>query len=205
MDCHGVMGRPLSSRLAFLGTGLLVLAGGCDTIEAVPKSGSVFIALDTSESAGIMKGKFGTQISDELMALPTDVRTMVFRFDSSPAEVYAGKPSASRDEAANLIKSTMLHRSQTKGTNMARLFALFQKRLDDVPKPVEFRIYTDCGVELMTKAEKDYVRKTTLAWESDPRISGVKVIGLRSGYREEVRDLIQMGQDKLSLMTRDGE
>jgi hypothetical protein len=195
----------LSSKFVILAVGLIGLAVGCDTVASVPKAGSVFIALDTSESAGIMQGKFGTQISDELMALPLGVHTMVFRFDSSPAEVYAGKPCASRDEAANLIKTTMKHRSQTRGTNMAKLVTLFAKRLEEVPSPVEVRIYTDCGVELMSKADKERVRKTTAAWATDPRISGVKIIGLRSGYREEVRDLVQLGPDKLELLTRDGE
>jgi hypothetical protein len=192
------------SLLAFLVVAGACSPGGSVVAEADPDTaqGAVrtyLVAVDTSDSAKVTQTEFGRQIRDELTAFPLSCELRLFRFDSAPAEVSSGPPPERDNEAALLLKEVFKHRSKTPGTNMAKLVRLLDSHLDGVRSPVEIRIYTDAGTELMTEAERDDVRKKTAQWGQDDRVARVEVTGLRDGQRETIRDIFRLPPEKLKL------
>jgi hypothetical protein len=166
------------------------------------KTKTYLVAVDTSESAAVTQSEFGGKIRDSLAALPMSSELRMFRFDSSPAEVYSGPPPERENQAAMLLKSVFQHKSQTPGTNMSKLVRLFDKHLNEVTSPVEVWICTDAGTELTTPAERAEIRSTTSRWAHDVRVAKVRVIGLRDGQRETIRDFFQLPPEKLTLEGR---
>ncbi|MCW5938583.1 MAG: hypothetical protein KF884_06460 [Fimbriimonadaceae bacterium] len=199
--------RAFSSAL--LATALL---GGCSTPEGSGSTADLgnasnlvktyLVAVDTSESAAVTQSEFGGKIRDSLAALPMSCELRMFRFDSSPAEVYSGRPPERENEAAMMLKSVFQHKSQTPGTNMGKLVRLLDKHLNEVPTPVEVWICTDAGTEMTTTAERAEIRATTARWSHDVRVAKVRVIGLRDGERETIRDLFRLSPEKLNLEGR---
>lgn len=196
------MAKPAFPKVALAATALLLAAAACAPSAEDPGVKTHLVAVDTSESAGIMHDAFGGRVRDELAGLPLEVELRLFRFDSSPAEVASGPPPDRDSEAAKLLKQVMAHRSATKGTNMAKLVALLDRHLAEVATPAKITIYTDCGVELVTPQERKAVQETTRQWSTDPRVASVRIVGLRDGYREEIRDLFQLSPDKFQLEGR---
>lgn len=170
---------------------------GCGGSEGKP--GTTIVGLDVSDSAAGQKGSFYNATVEGLMALPLDSNTIVYRFDAKPAEVHSGNPPASQEEAAKLIKRAVEHRTDQKGTNLAKLILLIDKRIEETAPPVEIRLFTDCGIELMTEAERQSVKRITTRWQEDNRISKVTFSGLRDGYREDIRSMVNVGPAKLEI------
>lgn len=188
----------------------VVLITGCSAPDTIARGDdsrpwnwkearSFFVALDTSASAQIMHKQFGKIQQNHLMTIPMDATLRLFRFDSSPAEVSSGQPPARETDAAKLLKSVFAHRSKEDGTNMALLIELLDKHVDEVRPPVEITIYTDAGIENMTAMEKAAVRAVTGRWATDDRVLGVRVVGLRDGWREPVRELLRLPPIKFAV------
>jgi hypothetical protein len=174
-----------------------LVIGGC--VGQAAKGGTKIVAIDTSDSAAGQKGTFYQATMDGLMALPLEDYTVVYRFDAKPAEIHSGPPPASTEEAAKLLKRAVEHRTDQKGTNLAKLILLMDRRLDELTTPIEIQIYTDCGIELMTEAERQSVKRITSRWHEDNRITKVSFLGLRDGYREDIRSMVAVGSDKLEI------
>lgn len=180
----------------------LLVVSGCKSGDAQAKAQkpeTVLIALDTSESAREFHKGFFASITDRLLTLPTETHVEVYRFDSSPAEVYSGPPANTREEAALLIKRVLEYQSGTEGTNLARLCTLLDSRLASLDQSAEIEIYTDCGIELMSNEDRELVKEVTTKWAENQKVKTVRIIGLRDGFREDIRELVALNEDKLSL------
>jgi hypothetical protein len=183
--------------MKYIPLALAFLAIGC---AAGPReSGTMFVAIDTSDSAAGQKGAFYNATLDGLMALPMNSSTVVYRFDAKPAEIHSGPPPESTEEAAKLLKRAVQYRTDTPGTNLAKLVQLIDGRLPEAPAPIDLRLFTDCGIELMTEAEKEKVKRTTIKWSHDSRVRSVTFYGVRDGYREELRRMVRLGPDKFAF------
>lgn len=187
-------------RLSFPSS--VILAGlallGCGGGDAAPK-GSVVVAIDTSDSAIGKKGAFYKATLDGLMSLPMEDETVVYRFDAKPAEIHSGPPPESNEEAAKILKRAVEYRTEQKGTNLAKLILLIDQRIDQLKAPIEVRIYTDCGIELMTIAEKQSVERITTRWSKDERLHRLDFIGVRDGFREPLRNMVKLPPEKLGF------
>jgi hypothetical protein len=191
------MKKPLSSSL--WAAALLMGGLACGPGDARPQVGTTFVAIDTSDSAAGQKGTFYQATLDGLMALPLDSTTVVYRFDAKPAEIHSGSPPHSTEDAAKLLKRAVDHRTDQRGTNLAKLILLISQRIDESPTPAEIIIYTDCGTELMTEAEKQSVQRMTGKWAADARVRKLTFLGVRDGYREQLRDMIKVGPGKFGF------
>lgn len=200
------MEKHLSSKLTLWLGAILVgatLWGCTDTLADAKTTAktpqAVYIAVDTSESARPMHKQFFNQISEELSSLPMSAHVEVFRFDSRPAEVYSGQPTDTKEEATMMLKRVLEHHTETEGTNLAKLLNEIDNRIKNNGDNRAVEVYTDCGIEKMTAAEKDQVRTLTKRWSDDPSFVKLSLIGVRDGFREELRKMLDLDESKLEI------
>ena len=181
--------RTFPSFVAFWAIGLSLAGCGMAVSSEPQQQGTVVIALDTSASARQYHEQMFNQAVEQSASLPLSVQLIVFRFDSSPAEVHVGKPFADQAEAGRKLKTELEWHSNTRGTNLAKLFSRVDALLEESPAPVVVEVYTDCGTELMGAKDDETVRRVTESW--DAKGIRVRFHGVASGHREKLRDLIR--------------
>jgi uncharacterized protein with von Willebrand factor type A (vWA) domain len=113
-------------------------------------------------------------------------RLAVFRFDVSVAEVYDGNGVLDAAEAGKLLKPLVNHQANASGTNLAPVVRRVVERAQDWPKPVVVDVVTDCGTELMSQAEREFVRTTVEAWQASGQVR-LRFHGVTQGHREAIR------------------
>lgn len=185
-------------RLLFSSLIVAVVLAGCAP-EQGTGSDTVVIALDTSDSAVGQHRGFFAAATDDLMSFPAHATLIVYRFDAAPAEAHTGDMPESMEEAAALVKRVVSHRTNTKGTNLRKLLDQIDQRLPELEPSTTIRIYTDCGTELMTDADRKQVESITARWDGDTRLAKLEFIGVRDGHREELREMIKLGPKKFSI------
>ncbi|MCB0825682.1 MAG: hypothetical protein KDC26_05795 [Armatimonadetes bacterium] len=190
-------------KLQFNNGLILSLVLGCSLIGCtqppLADDTAHFFALDTSESAKEIHADLGSDMRYELMQVPANGQVVVFRFDSSPAEVHAGSPPSSEEETVHLIKRMMEHSSNTNGTNLARLLKVMDESQKRIGKPFAISIYSDCGIENMTQEEIASAQEIVKRWESDSKFQGMTLYGIRDGWREKFRQIIPLKDDLFQI------
>lgn len=181
-----------SFSLAVLACALLPGCGaGWAEGTGVPGSANVgtrVVAVDVSQSAkDHWETLFPTarRLAEETRQ---GTRLAVFRFDVSVAEVYDGDGVLDAAEAGKLLKPLVEHRANTGGTNLALLVRRIEDRAKFWPAPVEVNVVTDCGTELMSQADQQYVRDIVESWRTDGRVK-MRFHGVGTGHREAIRAL----------------
>lgn len=159
-------------------------------------------AVDTSMSAVPKHGEFFKQIQDEWSAVPLDEKIYLYRFDSACAEVRSEPVPPTKEGMREILEKTLHHRSQTEGTNLAKLVVQINKKLAGVELPGRILIFTDCGTENMTPEQEEQVRRITTEWNERHEISEVVVVGVDGGYREKLRDLIRLPDSAFRIVDR---
>lgn len=167
---------------------------GRPAASSAPRRQTVVLALDTSTSAKTIHEELYNRIVRQMEDMPAQTHLVVFRFDSSPAEIYDGPAINDGAEAGRRLKPELQWRSQTTGTNLAKLFDRIDKRLRPGDEDVRVDVYTDCGTEEMTERDNGAVQKLTERWKSG---GGVRVAfhGVKTGHREALRDLVAFPVD----------
>ena len=164
--------------------------GGCGTAEATSESGTRVYAFDTSGSAKDVHEQFFNRGLHDMTGGDGRAKFVVYRFDIAPQEAYQGGSFGNDEEAAKLLKDTFDRSAGAKGTNLLKLFESIDRRLPEWNKPIGIRVYTDCGTELMTKAEFVQLKELTQKWVDqgiNPRLS---FVGVDTGHRETLRNHI---------------
>ncbi|MBS1715550.1 MAG: hypothetical protein JST30_14575 [Armatimonadetes bacterium] len=177
---------------------LASLLSGCGTSHAetgqksdgaAVRPSTVVIALDTSTSAKAIHEELYNRIVRQMEDMPPKSHLVVFRFDSSPAEIYDGPAINDGAEAGRRLKPELQWRSKTTGTNLAKLFDRIDKRLLAGSSDIEIHVYTDCGTEEMSEKDDGAVHKITDRWKADGDVH-VAFHGVKTGHREALRDLV---------------
>ena len=167
-----------------------LFAGGCGTAEATSEAGTRVYAFDTSGSAKDVHEQFFNRGLHDMTGGDGRAKFVVYRFDIAPQEAYQGGSFGNDEEAAKLLKDTFDRSAGAKGTNLLKLFESIDRRLPEWTKPIGIRVYTDCGTELMTKAEFVQLKELTQKWVDqgiNPRLS---FVGVDTGHRETLRNHI---------------
>lgn len=172
---------------------------GCSGAVAQTDLPAIYFALDVSESSKDFYERFAGELSDRLLRTPRGSTTAVFRFDSAPAEIHSGAPPETLEEAAHIIKKTEAHSTETDGTNLAKLFDEIDKTQKRVGKRFSLVIFTDCGIEKMTGAEKVRARELVNGWEADGSLISIQLVGIRDGWREPIREILQLPDAQLEI------
>lgn len=172
--------------LAVLLLGLVVSA--CDKTE--PFRGTNIAAIDTSESSREQIGFYQTAVRETGMNADLESQFIVFRFDSSPAEIHSGQPPQSMEKATEIVNKVLEHQSRTPGTNLAKLFAAIDKRVKGLPQPIRVTVYTDCGIENMSAEDKGKVTAIVQRWHDDSLVESLTFSGLRDDYKLQIREII---------------
>ncbi len=178
---------------------LLALIGcGSESTESGPKA--YFVAVDTSKSAKPFHGEMFKYASEVLMTAPMSSNVTVYRFDSTPAEVYSSVPPGSTEEAGILLNKTLQHTSKTDGTNLQKLIVSIDQRIATVNGASRVVILTDCGVEMMTAQEKEQVKRITAKWDEQGSVDKISLKGVQPGFREELRELLRVSPSRLEFV-----
>jgi hypothetical protein len=159
---------------------------------------TAFIALDTSGSAAAKHEEFFGRAKQLISKLPENDVLYLYRFDSSPAEVYSQPKPESEDDISALLKECLTHTSNTPGTNLAKLFQRWDRLREKTKGPVQMFVFTDCGTEEMTRQEQDTVRGLVKQWDQDERVVGLHFVGVSGGNREEIQNMVEM--DKFDIL-----
>jgi hypothetical protein len=157
------------------------------------------MAMDTSGSAAASHKAMFSHATSEIQSLPEQKDLYIFRFDSSPAEVFSEPPPARTEEITDVLNRLLKHRSGTEGTNIASLFVRMDKRIAQLDEPVRIIVYTDCGTERMTKRDEEQCQRITKRWDDEGRVESLTLIGVEGGYREKLIDIIQMSGSKFKF------
>jgi hypothetical protein len=158
------------------------------------------MALDTSGSAVSSHGAMFKRASEMIQDLPDGQPLYLYRFDSSPAEVYSQVPPGALDEIAAELNSVLKHRSATKGTNLAKLFSAMDERIKALAVPVKIVVFTDCGTEEMRPGEVEQVKQITREWEEGGQVTDVQMVGVADSYREPLRQMILLDPKRLEIL-----
>lgn len=172
------------------------------TGEGMPASPSdpvLFLAIDTSGSAKEQNKEVFGRATDLVLEAPEGKPVYIYRFDSAPAEVFSEEPPATREDIAKVLNKLMDRSSTTTGTNLYLLFERMEKTLERSSREVRIVVFTDCGFEEMKDKDIEGVKKITKAWNSSDRIESLTFIGVKPGFREQLRDMVEMSDDKLSF------
>lgn len=178
----------LASLVAFA----LLMQSGCTAASAssAQKPGPITVlALDTSESAKAKHEELYNRMVHDMESMRPEGRMVLFRFDSSPAEFYDGKPVLDGAEAGRLVKPELNRESRTEGTNLAKLLSQIDKLIGRGSEPLDVRVYTDCGTEKMTKIDDQAVAEQLGTWSAERELK-VSFHGVVSGFRERIRELV---------------
>ena len=165
-------------------------ATGCGTAEATSEAGTRVYAFDTSGSAQDVHEQFFNKGLHDMTGGDGRAKFVVFRFDSAAQEAYQGGAFANDEEAAKLLKATFDRSAGTKGTNLLRMFESIDHRLVEWNKPIKIRVYTDCGTELMSRAELLKLKELTKTWLDSGINPEITFIGVDTGHRETLRNNI---------------
>ena len=150
------------------------------------------VAIDVSESAKDVHESLFNRMVSHMEEMPRGARMIVFRFDSVAQEVYDGDAILDAQLAGEMMEPEMRNRrSNTSGTNLARLFDRIDGRISGLRDYVRIDVFTDCGTEEMTTGDDDRVRDLTSRWGTAGNIDLV-FQGVSTGHREKVRSIIQM-------------
>lgn len=169
-------------------------AGGCSTGPAAvsaggrPAIGTRVVAVDVSESAKGEWERLYPRARRLVEETGRGTHLAVFRFDVSIVEVYDGKGVLDGADAGTLLKPLVSHTANTKGTNLAVLVRKIDSRAPHWKSPVELDVVTDCGTELMSAEDRDYVKETVARWEGSKEIV-LRFHGVTTGHREALRDM----------------
>lgn len=195
--------RWVSVASLLIGTAVL---SQCSTPASPPASSehnaSYFIAFDTSESARPKLPKFLKDAGNFLTSVDPDTKVILFRFDSKPAEFYSGTAFAGPEDAARVLKPLLEHTSIEKGTNLSKLLIKIDSLLPNLGPNVHVIVYTDAGTELMSNDDIRGCKDVAKKWGDSNQVKKVKFIGVRPGYREEIRRC--MPNSKIVIENLDG-
>lgn len=172
----------------------LLLAIGCATGRAensAPSSGPAtrVVAVDVSGSAKERWAELYPTARLLVEETGKGTRLAVFRFDVSVAEVYDGDGILDAADAGKLLKPLAEHQANTSGTNLAHVVRRIVQRARDWPEPIEVNIVTDCGTELMSESDRQFVKATAEAWRASGQVE-MRFHGLTTGHREEIRAIV---------------
>lgn len=181
-------GRWVLVALILIGAAVL---SQCSTPASPPASSkhkaNYFIAFDTSESARPKLPEFLKDARNFLTSVDSDTKAILFRFDSKPAEFYSGSAFTGPEDAAKVLKPLLEHISTEKGTNLFKLLIRIDSLLPTLGPNVHVVVYTDAGTELMSNDDIRGCKDIAKKWEGSNQVKKVRFIGVRSGYREEIR------------------
>lgn len=133
------------SKAAAVAIVAIISLTGCVGKSEPSNEPTMIMAIDTSGSAAKDHGAIFAKCSDMIQAMPEGKSLFLYRFDSSPAEVYSQEPPTGSDDIAEILNKVLEHKSATKGTDLAKLFVLVDKRIQDLNVPVQVAVFTDCG------------------------------------------------------------
>ena len=167
-----------------------LFAGGCGKAEATSEAGTRVYAFDTSGSAKDVHEQFFNRGMHDMTSGDGRAKFVVYRFDITPQEAYQGGSFDNDEEVAKMLKDTFDRSAGAKGTNLLKLFESIDQRLPEWNKPISIRVYTDCGTELMSKAEFKQLNALTQKWLDDGVNPTVAFVGVDTGHREILRNHI---------------
>lgn len=176
---------------------LLLLAGlallaGCAT---GPTSVAI-VAIDASGSAREFFPAFERAARDVNESVPPGGTLEIYRFDRTVNEVHVGAPldaSAFRRK----LKEALAPERREQGTSLLVLARKLDGRMKAAGShPVALTVLTDCGVETMTKADHEEVRKIVGGWSGLTRI---EFVGLRPLHHEAIRNDFAPLEAKLTI------
>jgi hypothetical protein len=183
----------------FISAAILLALAGC-RLAAPSAEPITMMALDTSGSAIASHEAMFKRAAEMIQELPDGQPLYLYRFDSSPAEVYSQTPPGAFDEISTELNTVLKHRSATKGTNLAKLFAAMNQRIATLGVPVKIVVFTDCGTEEMGPNEIRQTKQITSDWERDSMVTSVQLIGVGDSYREQLRKMIMLDPKKLEIL-----
>lgn len=172
-----------------------LVSGGCSgsprTVAASgpPSIGTRVVAVDVSQSAKDHWPELYPKARNLAEETVRGTRLAVFRFDVSVAEVYDGDGVLDAAEAGKRLKPIVQHKANASGTNLALVVRRVVERASDWPQPIEVNIVTDCGIELMSKSDREFVRATAEAWRATGEVT-IRFHGVTTGHREALRDIV---------------
>lgn len=171
---------------------ILLLLSACN--PPAEFKGTHVAAIDTSESSRDQIGYYQAAVRDTGMSASLESNFIIYRFDSSPAEIHSGKPPQTLEEATHIVNKVVGRQSDTDGTNLAKLFSVIDKRLPSLPQPVRLVVYTDCGIENMTPEEKAQVTQTVAKWKDENLLESLTFAGLRDEFKLQIREIIDQSE-----------
>lgn len=158
----------------------------------------VFIGIDSSGSALPFHQDWLPRIGQLSDRLPLSAAQEVYRFDTAVHELYVGPP-ISRVSLKRMINVVDKDRGQV-GTSLKEFAKRVESRLAKYPdRPAMVWIFTDCGVERMTKADHDALRSVATRWSARPGFTLLTIVGVRPLHREALRTAFDPLGDRLMI------
>lgn len=144
------------------------------------------ICIDTSESASKALKVFQAHALQWIQDLsPSEV--MLFKFDSTAANIYEGASERSEEEWAGVIRSLdEVRRGGITGTNLLDLLGTVDVHTRERSAKMVIRVYTDAGIDGMPDEQLKQCREFLVRWRSEGRIESFTMLGVKPDWRRKL-------------------
>lgn len=166
---------------------------GCNSAPTVN-----VVAIDASGSAQEFRDPFVRVTRDLNESTPGDGAIELYRFDTAVHELYVGGMMGDREFRDKM--NVALEDRGRKGTDLLPLVQRIDERVPRYAgKPVHVTVCTDCGVEMMGKAQHEKVQEIVSRWAKEYPTLQVSFVGVRALHHDVLRTDFKALGDRLSI------
>jgi hypothetical protein len=112
---------------------------------------------------------------------------MLFKFDSTAANVYTGASERTLEEWTKTLKSLgVAKRGTIEGSNLLDLLGEIGRHTEGRTARIVLRVYTDAGIDGITEGQLQNCRKILDEWKAQGRVESFTMIGVKPEWRHQL-------------------